>query len=119
MYIGKRSYSLYLWHFAVISFLHIHFVDGQLPIYVYILDILLTVVFAELSYRYIETPFRREGLSAFSFDRLRKPKFIRTIVTIIAVIPLLLIFMGALIDLEKMKLQIKQTVLIQVLLINI
>lgn len=95
VYIGKRSYSLYLWHFAVISFLHIHFVDGQLPIYVYILDILLTVVFAELSYRYIETPFRREGLSAFSFDRLRRPKFIRTIVTIIAVIPLLLIFMGA------------------------
>ena len=60
VYIGKRSYSLYLWHFPVISFIHIHFVDGQLPIYVYFVDIILTVLFAELSYRYIETPFRRK-----------------------------------------------------------
>ena len=65
VYIGKRSYSLYLWHFPVISFIHIHFVDGQLPIYVYFVDIILTVLFAELSYRYIETPFRREGLRHF------------------------------------------------------
>ncbi|UDI78725.1 acetyltransferase [Staphylococcus taiwanensis] len=95
VYIGKRSYSLYLWHFAVISFVHAHYIDGQIPVYVYILDLILTVLFAELSYRYIETPFRHEGFKAFSFNRLRRPKFIRTIVTIVAVIPLLLIFAGA------------------------
>ncbi|MDN8705065.1 acyltransferase, partial [Staphylococcus aureus] len=78
VYIGKRSYSLYLWHFPVISFIHIHFVDGQLPIYVYAIDIVLTVLFAELSYRYVETPFRREGFKAFSFNHLKRPKFIRT-----------------------------------------
>ena len=94
VYIGKRSYSLYLWHFPVISFIHIHFVDGQLPIYVYFVDIILTVLFAELSYRYIETPFRREGLKAFSFNYLKRPKFIRTIVSIIAVIPIVLLFLG-------------------------
>ena len=48
VYIGKRSYSLYLWHFPVISFIHIHFVDGQLPIYVYFVDIILTVLFVEV-----------------------------------------------------------------------
>lgn len=95
VYIGKRSYSLYLWHFAVISFVHIHYTDGQIPAYVYIIDIILTVLFAELSYRYVETPFRKEGLKAFSFNRLRRPKFIRTIVTAILTIPLLLIFAGA------------------------
>ncbi|MCJ1656777.1 acyltransferase family protein [Staphylococcus sp. NRL 16/872] len=95
VYIGKRSYSLYLWHFAVISFVHIHFTDGQIPAYIYIIDIILTVLFAELSYRYVETPFRREGLKAFSFSRLRRSKFIRTIVITILTIPLLLIFAGA------------------------
>ncbi|MCI2773507.1 acyltransferase family protein [Staphylococcus petrasii] len=95
VYIGKRSYSLYLWHFAVISFIHIHYTDGQIPAYVYIIDIILTVLFAELSYRYVETPFRKEGIKAFSFNRLRRPKFIRTIVTAILTIPLLLIFAGA------------------------
>ncbi|MCZ2500698.1 acyltransferase family protein, partial [Xylophilus sp. Kf1] len=39
VYIGKRSYSLYLWHFPVISFIHSYFIDGQLPTYVYIMDI--------------------------------------------------------------------------------
>lgn len=95
VYIGKRSYSLYLWHFAVISFVHIHYTDGQIPAYVYIIDVTLTVLFAELSYRYVETPVRREGVKAFSFNRLRRPKFIRTIVTIVLTIPLLLIFAGA------------------------
>ncbi|WP_154836587.1 acyltransferase family protein [Staphylococcus sp. Marseille-Q1834] len=95
VYIGKRSYSLYLWHFAVISFVHIHYTDGQIPTYVYIIDVILTVLFAELSYRYVETPVRREGVKAFSFNRLRRPKFIRTIVTIVLTIPLLLIFAGA------------------------
>ncbi|PUZ31804.1 acyltransferase, partial [Staphylococcus cohnii] len=41
--IGKRSYSLYLWHFPVISFVHSYYVDGQLPSYVYLLDIILTI----------------------------------------------------------------------------
>ncbi|GGG88338.1 acetyltransferase [Staphylococcus pragensis] len=95
VYIGKRSYSLYLWHFAVISFVHIHYTDGQIPAYVYIIDVILTALFAELSYRYVETPVRREGVKAFSFNRLRRPKFIRTIVTIVLTIPLLLIFAGA------------------------
>ena len=58
--IGKRSYSLYLWHFPVISFAHSYYVDGQLPSYVYLLDIILTIILAELSYRYIETPFRKK-----------------------------------------------------------
>ncbi|MCE5096457.1 acetyltransferase [Staphylococcus devriesei] len=94
VYIGQRSYSLYLWHFAVISFIHIHFIDGQIPAYVYIVDIILTVLFAELSYRYVETPFRKEGFKAFSFNRLQRPKFIRTIVAIVVALPLLLIFVG-------------------------
>ncbi|MBM6423519.1 acyltransferase family protein, partial [Streptococcus suis] len=57
VYIGKRSYSLYLWHFPIISFVHSHFIAGQIHFYVYIVDIILTVLCAEASYIYIETPF--------------------------------------------------------------
>lgn len=95
VYIGKRSYSLYLWHFPVISFLHSYFVDGQIPVYVYIIDVVVTIIFAELSYRYIETPFRKYSFRAFTLNRFRKSSFIRTVALIIILIPSLLIFAGA------------------------
>ena len=95
VYIGKRSYSLYLWHFPVISFIHSYFIDGQLPTYVYIMDIVITVLLAELSFRYVETPLRKEGLKAFTFKKTYKPQFIRTIVTLIMLLPFIFILVGA------------------------
>lgn len=95
VYIGKRSYSLYLWHFPVISFIHSYFIDGQLPTYVYIMDIVITVILAELSFRYVETPLRKEGLKAFTFKKTYKPQFIRTIVTLIMLLPFIFILVGA------------------------
>ncbi|SCS54075.1 acyltransferase family protein [Staphylococcus caeli] len=95
IYIGKRSYSLYLWHFPVISFIHSYFVDGQMPIYVYAIDIIFTVVFSEISYRYIETPFRKQGLKAFSLNRFKKAPFIRTVTLMLITVPTLFIFAGA------------------------
>ena len=70
VYIGKRSYSLYLWHFPVISFIHSYFIDGQVPTYVYIW-ISFTVLFAELSFRYVETPLRKEGFKAFTLKNIQ------------------------------------------------
>jgi peptidoglycan/LPS O-acetylase OafA/YrhL len=32
VYIGQRSYSLYLWHFPIISFIHSYYVAGQYPL---------------------------------------------------------------------------------------
>lgn len=61
-YLGQRSYSLYLWHWPIFMLLRhqdftlsAEWVDG--------LKILLTLVAAELSYRYIETPFRQGTLT--------------------------------------------------------
>lgn len=59
VYIGKRSYSLYLWHYPVIVFTHSHFVNGQIPFYAYFIDIALMIVMTEFSYRFIEKPIRR------------------------------------------------------------
>ncbi|TDM02289.1 acyltransferase family protein [Macrococcus carouselicus] len=68
--IGRLSYSLYLWHYPIIVLVEHHFVKGQLPAYAYVIEIALTVLFAWFSYHFIETPFRREGLSYFRFNRM-------------------------------------------------
>lgn len=95
VFIGKRSYSLYLWHFAVISFVHSYYVDGQIPIYVYFIDISLTIIFAELSYRFIETPFRKEGIKALNWRPSYIPQFIRMAIVVTLLIPFMLILVGA------------------------
>lgn len=95
VFIGKRSYSLYLWHFAVISFVHSYYVDGQIPVYVYFIDISLTIIFAELSYRFIETPFRKEGIKALNWRPSYIPQFIRMAIVLTLLIPFMLILVGA------------------------
>ncbi|MFI8538126.1 acyltransferase family protein [Staphylococcus pasteuri] len=107
VYIGKRSYSLYLWHFPIISFIHSYYIDGQIPLYVYIIDIVLTFVCAELSYRYVETPFRKQGLKAFTLKRKYKPALIRTIPIIILIIPFAFIMIGSFDGLGKDKINHK------------
>ena len=67
IYRGKGLIVYILWHFAVISFVHSYYVDGQIPVYVYFIDISLTIIFAELSYRFIETPFRKKVLKALNW----------------------------------------------------
>ncbi len=95
VFIGKRSYSLYLWHFAVISFVHSYYVDGQIPVYVYFIDISLTIIF-ELSYRFIETPFRKEGIRSFKLATfLYYHNFIRMAIVLLLLTPFMLILVGA------------------------
>ena len=53
VFIGKISYSLYLWHWPIIQF-HKHF---NLPSFIVSFIALFTVAF--LSYKFIETPLRK------------------------------------------------------------
>lgn len=62
IYIGKRSYSLYLWHYPIIIFMNSYFVQGQIPWFVYICEVILMFVMAEVSYKFIETPIRKMDL---------------------------------------------------------
>lgn len=57
-YIGKRSYSLYLWHLPMIYFCSLYLT----PIWYYICALILTIVFATLSYKYIEVPLRNASV---------------------------------------------------------
>lgn len=96
-FIGSHSYSLYLWHYPIIVLIHHQFVQGQIPPLVYVVEILLMVLMAEFSYKFIEQPFRKEGFNIFAFNHLknwRSQKVLRTWLVIILLIPTLLVMVG-------------------------
>src|SRR5699024_1278744 len=65
LWIGTRSYSLYLWHYPIIVFMNMHYVAGQIPLHIIGLQVVFTCIAAELSFRYVETPIRRQGFNFF------------------------------------------------------
>lgn len=56
---GKRSYSIYLWHYPLLLLMNPVANINDTPWWQYILQVLLVVAVAECSYRFIETPFRK------------------------------------------------------------
>lgn len=78
--IGKYSYSLYLWHYPVIVLMQKHFVQGQVPIYIHISSVILTIVLAVFSYKLIERPYRLNSLKVFTIMSIKN--FITVIVTL-------------------------------------
>ncbi|ARJ52020.1 acyltransferase family protein [Staphylococcus lutrae] len=96
-YIGSRSYSLYLWHFPIIVLIHHQFVQGQIPQLIYGIELILIVIMAEFSYRFIEQPFRKQGFNSFTFKHLknwRLSKVRRTWLFIILLVPSLIVLAG-------------------------
>ena len=62
IYLGKLSYSLYLWHFPILFFIS-YYVDGYLR---YILVLMFTLILSHLSYNLVEVPARK-----IQFDLIR------------------------------------------------
>ncbi len=56
--VGDISYSLYLWHWPLLVFARFVFPDAS---WVIVLALVLSVIMAWLSWRYIETPFLKES----------------------------------------------------------
>jgi len=61
VFVGKISYSWYLWHWPLLAFLHIVY-GGALPAAIAILAIAASLAAAVLSYYLVEQPFRRSRL---------------------------------------------------------
>ncbi len=59
--IGLISYSLYLWHQPIFAFLRLKTIGTPSAEY-FVLAILMTTIFAYLSYKFVETPFRNKTL---------------------------------------------------------
>lgn len=70
-WIGDRSYSIYLWHYPIILLIS----KGiKASWWITLIEIVLSVVLAELSYRFIETPIRH-GIIGEDLNILRsRPK---------------------------------------------
>lgn len=59
VWIGKRSYSIYLWHYPLLLLMNPVANINDTPWWQYILQVLVVVAVAECCYRFIETPFRK------------------------------------------------------------
>ena len=71
-WMGTRSYGIYLWHWPLIVFARILFptaVDTLESLGVDIAAVIVSLGIAELSYRYVEEPIRRDGIMG-SFAKL-------------------------------------------------
>lgn len=63
VWLGNRSYSLYLWHWPVL--LLIEAVNGVLTVELVVVGIAISLVLTEVSYRLVERPFWKGSLSYF------------------------------------------------------
>ncbi|MCY7817579.1 acyltransferase family protein [Bacillus haynesii] len=64
-WIGKRSYGIYLWHYPVIV-LSTPVQEIGNPVYWHVaIKVAVTFILAELSYRFIEKPIRKDGFKPF------------------------------------------------------
>nr|WP_280949884.1 acyltransferase family protein [Pseudorhodoplanes sinuspersici] len=63
VWVGLISYSLYLWHQPLLAFTRIRY-GSELPSHILASVIAATLFLSVLSWRFIETPFRRPRLSA-------------------------------------------------------
>ena len=62
VWLGERSYALYLWHWPIFDVTRPGTDVAWPPQTVLLVRVLLSVVFADLTYRYIETPIRHGAL---------------------------------------------------------
>lgn len=58
VFIGRISYSWYLWHWPLLAFLHLA-AAGRLPTHIAMLAVIASFLVAILSYYLVEGPFRR------------------------------------------------------------
>lgn len=75
VFIGKISYSLYLWHFPILVLTTPVAEIGNTNIYFVILRVILTFVVAIVSYVFVETPIRKLGFKNYIkviFKKLKK-----------------------------------------------
>ncbi|MCK6079073.1 acetyltransferase [Microbacterium sp. EYE_5] len=67
-WIGERSFGIYLWHWPIVVLMTVATTgvspDVEVPLPVGAITLALSLIVAELSYRFVEQPVRRRGLRA-------------------------------------------------------
>ena len=100
-WIGSRSYGIYLWHYPIIVLsTPVHEIGN--PVYWRVgLQLVLILIIAELSYRFIEMPIRKQGFRSYyrkylviNINNWKNFSFLKKISAVIIPLLLLLFFTG-------------------------
>ncbi len=59
-WVGSRSFAIYVWHYPIVELLQPRNATMALPVWQVVLELALVLVVAELSYRLVEEPLRKE-----------------------------------------------------------
>ncbi|MBM6908219.1 acyltransferase [Collinsella intestinalis] len=65
VWLGQRSYSIYLWHYPLLLLMNPVANINETPWWMTLIQLAVVVAAAELSYRLVETPCRKGALGAF------------------------------------------------------
>lgn len=88
VWLGQRSYGIYLWHYPLLLLMNPASDVTAKPWWVYALQVCIVIGVSELSYRFIETPFRHgaaKRLASKLRDRETLPKWARANVVSLAI----------------------------------
>lgn len=64
VWLGQRSYGIYLWHYPVLLLMNPVADINDTPWWMFIIQVAVVLVASELSYRFVEMPVRRGALGA-------------------------------------------------------
>ena len=100
-WIGSRSYGIYLWHYPIVVLSTPVYEIGN-PVYWRVgLQLVLILIIAELSYRLIEMPIRKQGFRSYyrkylavNITNWKSFSFVRKTSTVLIPLLLLLFFTG-------------------------
>lgn len=62
VWLGQRSYSIYLWHYPLLILMNPASDVSQKPWWIYVLQVAIVIAVSAACYRFVETPFRRGAL---------------------------------------------------------
>ena len=65
VWIGLRSYGIYLWHYPLLLLMNPRNAMGETPWWMYLVQLAVVFACAAFSYRFVENPIRKGALGAF------------------------------------------------------
>ena len=87
LWIGTRSYGLYLFHWPVFQIIRKQ-ANIQLSVAQMVLAMVITVPLTEASYRFLETPIRRNGVRATLSGFVRSPRHLMAVGSVVLLLAL-------------------------------